>query len=221
MSLLLHGGLSALMVWAALHTAEAQTPRAIDRFWRQVLVSAVNEELDRMAALHGFTRDDIDTKTWAVFAEEPAIHAVIGGFLAASGILLVTEAGGTAERDPHLDNLAHMTLEADTLEEKVILMQVFYERLIIPRFRLIARSSRGFKLICMRPLFGVTLMPSTPLAATCAAVSMASSLPLLRSTGMWPMPSISQPIGRTLQIVDLASARIWRRCRAATARWSA
>src|SRR2546421_5836273 len=56
---------------------------------------------------------------------------------------LVGEAGGTAERDPHLDNLAHMTLEADTLEEKVFLMQVFYERLIISRFRLIARSSRG------------------------------------------------------------------------------
>jgi squalene-associated FAD-dependent desaturase len=31
-----------------------QTPHAIDRFWRQVLVSAVNEDLDRMAALHGF-----------------------------------------------------------------------------------------------------------------------------------------------------------------------
>ena len=31
-----------------------QTARAIDRFWRQVLVSAVNEDLDRMAALHGF-----------------------------------------------------------------------------------------------------------------------------------------------------------------------
>src|SRR6185369_1349963 len=31
-----------------------QTPRAIERFWRQVLVSAVNEELDRMAAVHGF-----------------------------------------------------------------------------------------------------------------------------------------------------------------------
>ena len=31
-----------------------QTPRAIDRFWRQVLVSAVNEDLDRMAAIHGF-----------------------------------------------------------------------------------------------------------------------------------------------------------------------
>jgi len=31
-----------------------QTPRAIDRFWRQVLVSAVNEDLDHMAAIHGF-----------------------------------------------------------------------------------------------------------------------------------------------------------------------
>jgi len=30
-----------------------QTPRAIERFWRQVLVSAINEELDRMAASHG------------------------------------------------------------------------------------------------------------------------------------------------------------------------
>jgi len=30
-----------------------QTPRTIERFWKQVLVSAVNEELDRMAALHG------------------------------------------------------------------------------------------------------------------------------------------------------------------------
>jgi zeta-carotene desaturase len=31
-----------------------QPPRAIERFWRQVLVSAINEELDRMAALHAF-----------------------------------------------------------------------------------------------------------------------------------------------------------------------
>jgi len=30
-----------------------QTQGAIERFWRQVLVSAVNEELDRMAAVHG------------------------------------------------------------------------------------------------------------------------------------------------------------------------
>ena len=56
---------------------------------------------------------------------------------------LIHEAGGMAERDPYLDQLAQQVLEADTLEEKVFLMQVFYERLIIPRFRMIARSSRG------------------------------------------------------------------------------
>ena len=31
-----------------------QSARAIERFWNQVLVSAINEQLDRMAALHGF-----------------------------------------------------------------------------------------------------------------------------------------------------------------------
>ncbi len=56
---------------------------------------------------------------------------------------LAEDAGGRAERDPYLDQLAHMTLDADTLEEKVFLMQVFYERLIIPRFRMIARATRG------------------------------------------------------------------------------
>jgi hypothetical protein len=56
---------------------------------------------------------------------------------------LIAEAGGATERDPYLDELAHMFLELDSLEEKVFLMQVFFERLIIPRFRLIARSTPG------------------------------------------------------------------------------
>lgn len=33
---------------------KGQTERAIDRFWRQILVSAINEDLERMAACHGF-----------------------------------------------------------------------------------------------------------------------------------------------------------------------
>lgn len=37
--------------WLRSH---GQTPGAIERFWRQVLVSAINEELDRMAASHAF-----------------------------------------------------------------------------------------------------------------------------------------------------------------------
>lgn len=35
-------------------TEQRQPERVVSRFWRQVLVSAVNEELDRMAAAHGF-----------------------------------------------------------------------------------------------------------------------------------------------------------------------
>jgi hypothetical protein len=56
---------------------------------------------------------------------------------------LADEAGGEAERDPHLDKLASMFLDLDTLEEKVFLMQVFFERMIIPRFRMIAAASPG------------------------------------------------------------------------------
>ncbi len=56
---------------------------------------------------------------------------------------LAAEAGGEGERDPYLDELAGMFLDLDTLEEKVFLMQVFFERLIIPRFRMIAGASRG------------------------------------------------------------------------------
>ncbi|HEX6787989.1 MAG TPA: ferritin-like domain-containing protein [Gaiellaceae bacterium] len=65
---------------------------------------------------------------------------------------LIGQVGGEGERDPHLDRLGRMFLDADLLEEKVFLMQVFFERLIIPRFRLIARSSRGTVLeeVCNR-----------------------------------------------------------------------
>jgi zeta-carotene desaturase len=40
-----------MLDWLSEHR---QTPRAIGRFWSQVLVSAINEDLDRMAARHGF-----------------------------------------------------------------------------------------------------------------------------------------------------------------------
>ena len=65
---------------------------------------------------------------------------------------LMDEAGGESERDPHLDQLAAMFLALDTLEEKVFLMQVFFERMIIPRFRMIAAASPGTVLedLCKR-----------------------------------------------------------------------
>ena len=82
-----------------------------------------------------------------------------------------------AERDPYLDQLAHMTLDADTLEEKVFLMQVFYERLIIPRFRMIARSSRGTMLedLCNR-LRSTTASTTAPAWRTSACCSKAPAV---------------------------------------------
>ena len=47
------GDLERISMLDWLHE-KRQTERAIERFWAQVLVSAVNERLDRMAAIHGF-----------------------------------------------------------------------------------------------------------------------------------------------------------------------
>jgi zeta-carotene desaturase len=47
------GDLDRISMLDWLHE-KRQPPVAIERFWRQVLVSAINEELDRMAAAHGF-----------------------------------------------------------------------------------------------------------------------------------------------------------------------
>jgi hypothetical protein len=65
---------------------------------------------------------------------------------------LIHEAGGDAERDPYLDKMATLVIGSDTLEEKVFMMQVFFERLIIPKFKLIAKATPGTVLesMCQR-----------------------------------------------------------------------
>jgi hypothetical protein len=65
---------------------------------------------------------------------------------------LADAAGGTSARDPHLDKLAAFQLGLETIEEKVFGMQIFFERLAIPRFRLIARAAHGTVLadLCSR-----------------------------------------------------------------------
>ncbi|CAN5279968.1 hypothetical protein BH18ACT12_BH18ACT12_20380 [soil metagenome] len=107
--------------------------------WRSVLTQQLQADMlacDMASQLLNIA-PDIEAKLYySTMVQDESRHTE-------AWLQLVTEAGGTAERDPHLDNLAHMTLEADTLEEKVFLMQIFYERLIISRFRLIARSARG------------------------------------------------------------------------------
>src|ERR1051325_4488214 len=107
--------------------------------WRSVLTQQLQADMlacDMSSQLLNIAPDHEAKLYYSTMVQDESRHTE-------AWLKLVAEAGGTAERDPHLDNLAHMTLEADTLEEKVFLMQVFYERLIIGRFRLIARSSRG------------------------------------------------------------------------------
>ena len=107
--------------------------------WRSVLTQQLQADMlacDMASQLLNIAPDHEAKLYYSTMVQDESRHTE-------AWLKLVAEVGGTAERDPHLDNLAHMTLEADTVEEKVFLMQVFYERLIISRFRLIARSARG------------------------------------------------------------------------------
>src|SRR5881396_1784418 len=107
--------------------------------WRSVLTQQLQADMlacDMSSQLLNIAPDPEAKLYYSTMVQDESRHTE-------AWLKLIAEVGDTAERDPHLDKLAHMTLEADTLEEKVFLMQVFYERLIIPRFRLIARSSRG------------------------------------------------------------------------------
>src|SRR5881409_3025795 len=107
--------------------------------WRSVLTQQLQADMlacDMSSQLLNIAPDHEAKLYYSTMVQDESRHTE-------AWLKLIAESGGTAERDPYLDELAHITLEADTLEEKVFQMQVFYERLIISRFRLIARASRG------------------------------------------------------------------------------
>jgi hypothetical protein len=117
----------------------AQRKARRNDMWRSVLTQQLQADMlacDMSSQLLNIAPDPEAKLYYSTMVQDESRHTE-------AWMKLVIEVGGTAERDPHLDKMAHMTLEADTLEEKVFLMQVFYERLIIGRFRLIARSARG------------------------------------------------------------------------------
>src|SRR5947199_6054345 len=107
--------------------------------WRSVLTQQLQADMlacDMASQLLNIAPDHEAKLYYSTMVQDESRHTE-------AWLKLIAEAGGTGERDPYLDELAHMTLEADTVEEKVFQMQVFYERLIISRFRMIARASRG------------------------------------------------------------------------------
>jgi hypothetical protein len=107
--------------------------------WRSVITQQLqaDELAVEMAAQLFILAPDPEAKLYyTTMVQDEARHTE-------AWLKLVEEAGGRGERDPYLDELVKLTLEAETLEEKIFQIQVFYERLIIPRFRMIARNSQG------------------------------------------------------------------------------
>ena len=118
------------------------SPQKIARrndLWRSVITQQLQADelaVEMAAQLFAIAPDPEAKLYYTTMVQDEARHTE-------AWLKLAEHAGGRAERDPYLDQLARMTLDAETLEEKVFQMQVFYERLIIPRFRMIARASRG------------------------------------------------------------------------------
>ncbi len=105
--------------------------------WRSVITQQLQADslaVEMAAQLLEMARHQDAKLYYSTMAQDEARHVE-------AWLKLVGEAGGPTERDPYLDKLAQIFLGLDSLEEKVFLMQVFFERMIIPRFRLIARSA--------------------------------------------------------------------------------
>jgi 1,2-phenylacetyl-CoA epoxidase catalytic subunit len=107
--------------------------------WRSVITQQLQADelaVQMSAQLFSLAPDPEAKLYYTTMVQDEARHTE-------AWLKLTDEAGGRGERDPYLDQLVELTLNADTLEEKVFQIQVFFERLIIPRFRMIARNSRG------------------------------------------------------------------------------
>ncbi len=105
--------------------------------WRSVITQQLQADslaVEMAAQLLEMARHHDAKLYYSTMAQDEARHVE-------AWLKLIGEAGGPTERDPYLDKLAQIFLGLDSLEEKVFLMQVFFERMIIPRFRLIARSA--------------------------------------------------------------------------------
>ena len=118
--------------------APERKARRVD-LWRSVITQQLQADqfaIEMASQLLSIAPDPEAKLYYSTMVQDEARHTE-------AWLRLAEQAGGTAEHDPHLDRLARMFLDLDTLQEKVFLMQVFFERLIIPRFRLIARSAPG------------------------------------------------------------------------------
>lgn len=196
------------------------TPQKVARrqdMWRSVITQQLQADelaVEMAAQLFAIAPDPEAKLYYTTMVQDEARHTE-------AWLKLVAEAGGVGERDPYLDELAHMTLDADTLEEKVFQMQVFYERLIIPRFRMIARSSRGTVLedLCNRLTvddgihhrsgveYARVLLASADAKTKTRLVEAANRLlPVFVQHALW-RPKAREVVGRLMRDTDIRMLR--------------
>src|SRR5438094_8281659 len=80
--------------------------------WRSVLTQQLQADMlacDMASQLLNITPDPEARLYYSTMLQDEACHTE-------AWLKLIAEVGDTAERDPHLDTLAHLTLDADTLE---------------------------------------------------------------------------------------------------------
>jgi hypothetical protein len=180
--------------------------------WRSVVMQQLQADIiacEMAAQLLNAAPDPEARLYYATMVQDESRHTE-------AWLKLIGQVGGEGERDPYLDKLGHMFLEADTLEEKVFMMQVFFERLIIPRFRLIARSSRGTILeeICNRLAIDdgihhgagmayerVLLVGASKQVETSLIVAANVMLPIFAQHAMW-RPKAREMIGQLMEARD-------------------
>jgi len=105
--------------------------------WRSVLTQQL--QADELAAQVSTdllaTASDVEAKLYySTMAQDEARHFE-------SWLKLADASGGTCEPDPYLAELGKFVLSVDTVEEKVWLLQVAFEGLVIPRFHQIAAAA--------------------------------------------------------------------------------
>lgn len=107
--------------------------------WRSVITQQLqaDELATQVAPLLLMTTTDFEARLYySTMQQDEARHYE-------AWMRLAQISGGTCEPDPFLARLGQMTMDADTIEEKVWLLQVAFEGLIIPRFRQIAAAAPG------------------------------------------------------------------------------
>jgi hypothetical protein len=105
--------------------------------WRSVVTQQLQADMIAVQCSTQLLRDaaDYDARLYyTTMTQDEARHME-------AWLRLSNEVGGVCEPDPYLEKLGELTMNVDTIEEKIWLFQVAFEGLVIPRFHQIAKAA--------------------------------------------------------------------------------